>query len=159
MSPPRECSCLGGVSTTGAIPSGFAPGSEVKSSGERVLPYTPQPMPTPSSTDATNAAASKPNSVRFARDLSAGICAGALSTCRSATRRCRSPRVTALVAALTRSRCSSIESSPSRRASSRIRQASCRSLSLARVAVDTPRARGAPSHFATGTIVGVWLGI
>lgn len=62
----------------GAIPSGFAPGSEVKSSGERVLPYTPQPMPTPSSTDATNAAASKPNSVRFARDLSAGICAGAL---------------------------------------------------------------------------------
>ncbi len=38
VSPPTECSCVGGVRTTAATPSGFAPGSVVKSSGERVLP-------------------------------------------------------------------------------------------------------------------------
>ena len=76
-----------------------------------------------------------------------------LSVWRSATRAFRSPSVTALVAALTRSRCSSIESSPSFKAASRILQASCRSLSLARVSAVAPPENGAPSHFATWMIV------
>ena len=38
VNPPSDWSCRGGVNTTGATPSGLAPGSEVKLSGDGVLP-------------------------------------------------------------------------------------------------------------------------
>ncbi len=38
FSPPSDCSCFGGVSTVAGMPSDLAPGSEVKLSGEVVLP-------------------------------------------------------------------------------------------------------------------------
>jgi hypothetical protein len=36
--PPSDCSCFGGVKTVPGMPSDLAPGSEVKLSGEGVLP-------------------------------------------------------------------------------------------------------------------------
>ena len=62
-----------------------------------------------------------------------GSCTGAFAVCRSETSALRSPRVAALVAALTRCPCSAIDSWPSESAVSRIWQVSLRSLSLARV--------------------------
>ena len=38
LSPPSDCSCFGGVSTLPGMPSDLAPGSDVKLSGEVVLP-------------------------------------------------------------------------------------------------------------------------
>jgi hypothetical protein len=55
------------------------------------------------------------------------------AVCRSATNDSSSPSVAAVVAALTRCRCSSIESWPSAKALSRIWQVAVRSLSFARV--------------------------
>ena len=59
--PPRECSCLGGVSTFAGMPSDLAPGSEVKLSGEVVLPYRPQPIAMPSTTSTPATAARIPH--------------------------------------------------------------------------------------------------
>ena len=67
----------GGVSTTGATPSGLAPGSDVKFSGDGVLPYSPQPIPMPSSTStAGDRSADAPTAAgaatRASRDLQRG---------------------------------------------------------------------------------------
>jgi hypothetical protein len=43
------------------MPSGLAPGSDVKLNGELVLPYSPHPIPMPNSTATANAAALIPH--------------------------------------------------------------------------------------------------
>jgi len=112
VSPPSECNWRGGVSTTGATPSGLAPGSDVKLSGDDVLPYKPQPIPMPNNTSTATMAAliPQPPAVGSRVGLRFGNCTGALAVCRSLTSACNSPRVAALVAEATRWRCSSPDS-------------------------------------------------
>jgi hypothetical protein len=50
------------------MPSDLAPGSEVKLSGEGVLPYSPQPIATPNTTNTPATAARMPQPPAGSRD-------------------------------------------------------------------------------------------
>ena len=135
---PATAAARGGVSTFAGMPSALAPGSEVKFSGEGVLPYRPQPMPMPSSTSTAATAARIPHAAGLPAGsrrsfFRFGSCTGALRSADPSTSDCSSPSVAALVAGATRCRCSSIDSCPSASALSRTWQVSLRSLSFARV--------------------------
>ena len=100
--------------------------------GELLFPHSPQPIATLStSSKPAIAAQADRRPLNFDGCLTGG-CTG-LTGCRSATNDCSSPSVVALVAELTRCRCSSIDSCPSASALSRTSQVAVRSLSLARV--------------------------
>ena len=64
VKPPNDNSWRVGVRTVAGIPSSLAPGSEVKFSGDGVLPYRPQPIATPSTTSTAAVAALMPHPAR-----------------------------------------------------------------------------------------------
>ncbi len=137
LNPPRDSSSRGAVSTSRRDAVGLGAGIGLKAQRRAGVA-----VEAPADADAEEhqhrrrrdahapAAAPPPALAGFLRS---GSWTGALLVCRSSTSDCSSPSVVAVVAALTRSPCSAIDSWPSLSALSRIWHVSLRSLSFARV--------------------------